>query len=399
MTENERRRLKICHAGCILLRIFVALLFLFVGIFIAGGLIGAFPNVNSIMIDTSFWLLYILFAVVVETLLFWLGIIMVYFTSEQLGFRWRVLGILCELIPIVNIIMLYIIVSTAAKECRVERERIKRDKARVAEKICNTRYPILMVHGVFFRDFKRVNYWGRVPKELELNGAKIFYGNHSSAAPVRECGKELKDRIEQIIKETGADKVNVIAHSKGGLDTRAALNIPGVAEHVATLTTINTPHRGCEFADYLLGKVPDSVRDSVARTYNAAASKLGDPNPDFIAAVTDLTHEKCMSFNEEMKDAPGVYYQSFGSKINSAISGRFPLAFTTDFVAKFDGPNDGLVGVESFSWGQKYQFVDVKGGRGVSHGDMIDLYRENLDNFDVREFYVQIVADLKNKGY
>ena len=309
------------------------------------------------------------------------------------------LGIICGLIPIANLVMLNIIVSTAAKECRVERKRIELDRSRASEHVCQTRYPILMVHGVFFRDFKRVNYWGRVPRELELNGATIYYGEHSSAAPVRECGVELKNRIEAIIKETGVEKLNVIAHSKGGLDMRAAINMPGVAEHIATLTTINTPHRGCEFADYLLGKVPESVRENVANAYNMAASKLGDPNPDFVAAVTDLTHSKCAEFNEEVKDNPNVYIQSFGSKINSPMSGRFPLSFTTDFVAHFDGPNDGLVGIESFPWGSDYHFIENNGHRGISHGDMIDLYRENRDDFDIREFYVQLVADLKKKGY
>ena len=33
-----------------------------------------------------------------------------------------------------------------------------------------------------------------------------------------------------------------------------------------------------------------------------------------------------------------------------------------------------------------------------AHGDMIDLNRENIDGFDVREFYVQLVADLKKMG-
>ena len=58
----------------------------------------------------------------------------------------------------------------------------------------------------------------------------------------------------------------------------------------------------------------------------------------------------------------------------------------------FDGPNDGLVGEESFRWGQNYQFLTVSGKRGISHGDMIDLNRENIKGFDVREFYVQVVA-------
>jgi triacylglycerol lipase len=30
---------------------------------------------------------------------------------------------------------------------------------------------------------------------------------------------------------------------------------------------------------------------------------------------------------------------------------------------------------------------------------MIDLNRENIKDFDIREFYVQILADLKKSGY
>ena len=73
-----------------------------------------------------------------------------------------------------------------------------------------------MVHGVFFRDFEHLNYWGRIPAELEANGAVICYGNHNSAAAVRDSAKELAERIHQIVIKTGCEKVNVIAHSKGG---------------------------------------------------------------------------------------------------------------------------------------------------------------------------------------
>ena len=65
----------------------------------------------------------------------------------------------------------------------------------------------------------------------------------------------------------------------------------------------------------------------------------------------------------------------------------------------FDGPNDGLVGEKSFAWGQKYEFITTAGTRGISHADMIDLNKENIPGFDVREFFVQVVADLKNRGF
>ena len=59
-------------------------------------------------------------------------------------------------------------------------------KQREDDQVCATRYPILMVHGVFFRDFKYFNYWGRIPEELEANGATIFYGNQPSADAVAD---------------------------------------------------------------------------------------------------------------------------------------------------------------------------------------------------------------------
>ena len=97
-------------------------------------------------------------------------------------------------------------------------------------------------------------------------------------------------------------------------------------------------------------------------------------------------------------DVPGVYYQSIGSKLNVASNGRFPLNFSYHLVQYFDGANDGLVGEMSFSWGQNYHFLTVPGKRGISHGDVIDLNRENFDGFDVRKFYVQLVNRLKQMG-
>ena len=72
---------------------------------------------------------------------------------------------------------------------------------------------------------------------------------------------------------------------------------------------------------------------------------------------------------------------------------------TAKFVKYFDGDNDGLVGEKSFEYGDRYVFVIPNGHRGISHGDIIDLNRENIDGFDVREFYVELVHDLKERGF
>ena len=341
----------------------------------------------------------IIIDIVVGNLVFWNGIIRVYITSKQIGLKWRLIGILCGMIPIAHLIVLGYIIRLTYREYTDESSRYYLNESRAADQICATRYPILMVHGVFFRDYKAFNYWGRIPADLEKNGARIFYGKQESAASIDVCGRQLADRIKEIVEETGCGKVNIIAHSKGGLDSRAAISLYGAAPYVASLTTVNTPHRGCQFADYLLCKAPEKLKNVVAGQYNGALSKVGDKDPDFIAAVTDLTHDAAKAFNDRCPDVPGVYYQSVGSKSVRAASGRFPLNLSYHLVNYFDGPNDGLVSIPSMKWGADFTYVSPRKSRGITHGDMIDLMRENIDGFDVRETYVNIVSGLKEKGF
>ena len=340
-------------------------------------------------------------AFLVNAIVFWNGMIRIYLTSYQLGIRYRVWGFLLGWIFPVNLIMLGKMIRVSNDEADFENEKFLKNRKRHADQLCKTKYPILMVHGVFFRDFKQgfLNYWGRIPDELRENGATVYFGNQQSAASVAECGEELAERIRNIVAETGCEKVNIIGHSKGGLDSRYAVSQCGVGDLVASITTINTPHRGCEFADYLLNVIPAAVQAKVASTYNFALSKLGDHNPDFLKAVNDLTSAACTARNEVVTDVPGIYYQSFGSHMKKAGGGRFPLNYSFHLVKHFDGPNDGLVGEKSFEWGEHYEYLEPTGNRGISHGDVIDLNRENFDGFDVREFYVNIVHDLKEKGY
>ncbi|MGN1003065.1 MAG: esterase/lipase family protein [Oscillospiraceae bacterium] len=384
------RRLRLCSHGTECLVIFCVTLLLSAGWHLWLGFT-LIPGKTALFLGSA------AVCVGLELVLFWNGIISVYCTSVQLGIRTRVIGVLLGWVPVVNLIVLARIVSVCGNELRFETKKHEQNLARKDERVCGTKYPILLVHGVFFRDFKRLNYWGRIPAELTANGACVYYGEHSSASSVADSAAELTARIRQIVAETGCGKVNIIAHSKGGLDCRAA--IAGEAgAYVASLTTINTPHRGCGFADYLLEKVPAGTKEKIEKTYNAAARKLGDPQPDFMAAVTDLTAERCGRFDEEHPAPAAIYCRSVGSVLKRARGGKFPLNFSYRLVKYFDGENDGLVAEDSFRWGETYTLLRPAHRRGISHGDMIDLNRENIRDFDVREFYVGLVAQLKERG-
>lgn len=231
-----------------------------------------------------------LLCIAIEAVVFWNGIISVYVSSVQLGIKIRIIGILCGFIPVANLVALGKIIHTTKQEVWLETEKCRLDLSRKDRFICKTKYPILLVHGVFFRDFRHLNYWGRIPKELETNGAVIYYGNHQSASSVKDSAAELSDRIEKIIAQTGCEKINIIAHSKGGLDCRYAIANCGIKQYVASLTTINTPQRGCLFADYLLEKVPESVKNSlIGRLDTTTAPQLETELTPCLEDATELT--------------------------------------------------------------------------------------------------------------
>ncbi len=382
---------------------------------LAGGsdLLIAFLAAMCIDIAVFIWLLFtfdfslnllksipfIITSVIACATVFWNGIIRVYLTSRQLRFSLRALGIIFGMWPVVNIIILLIIIGKTKNEAVFEARHDELETARQGQNICATKYPILLVHGVFFRDRYVFNYWGRIPGALERNGAELYYGKQQSALSVKGSAAELAVRIKEIIAETGAEKINIIAHSKGGLDSRYALSRLDCGKYVASLTTVNTPHRGCIFVDKVFESLSPEAQQKMANTYNAASRVRGDTDPDFLSAVGDLRKTSCDKLNEETPDCEGVYYQSVGSVTKNSRSGRFPMDISYPFVKKTDGENDGLVSIDSMKWGEKFYFIPANGRRGVTHSDVIDLNRENFDGFDVREFFVQLVADLKNMGY
>lgn len=376
-----------------------------------GRLLGVF--LITLLLSVA-WLFYIIFATdlsagriilssvfvfLSELVIFWGGMARCFLTSVQLGIKWRLLAVVFAWIVPINIILLSKMISLVKDECLVETEKIELDSVRAENEICKTKYPVLLVHGVFFRDFRYFNYWGRIPATLIRNGATLYYGNQQSAASVENSGEELARRITQIVEETGCEKVNIIAHSKGGLDSRYAISGCNMDKYVASLTTVCTPHYGCKFAEWILSKVSEGFYKAVADKYNKALKMVGDENPDFCAAVNSLTASACESFSERCPDKEGVYYQSIGSVSKKAGAGKFPLNLSYRFVKLFDGENDGLVSLSSMKWGEHFERLVPEGERGITHGDVIDLNRENIKGFDVREYYVKLLSDLKAKGF
>ncbi len=170
-----------------------------------------------------------------------------------------------------------------------------------------------------------------------------------------------------------------------------------MAPYVASLTTMNTPHRGCRFVDYAC-LLPDALYRLVAFCFDRTFQRFGDRNPDFYTSTHQFATKESKRFNSEVPDSPQVYYQSYTSKMKHPWS-HMLLSITYCMIKPLEGENDGLVSVESAKWGEFKGVFSNTRTRGISHGDIIDLKREDYKNFDVIETYVRIVEELKERGF
>ena len=221
-------------------------------------------------------------------------------------------------------------------------------------------YPIVLAHGIARFDILRqlvhqeldlppndleekLQYFKNIRTFLNQNGfPSVSNPNVEFAGSVRDRAAELKTHVEGVLDQNGADKVHIIAHSMGGLDARLMIVELGMAEKVASLTTIGTPHYGSPVADRLVG----FGGGKLLKTLQEKALKLD------INGVRSLSSEVCREFDEAARNAEaknGVFYQVYSSY--EALEEMFsPLLVTSVIVRAVEGRNDGLVSVTSQMW-------------------------------------------------
>ena len=269
---------------------------------------------------------------------------------------------------------------------------------------CATVYPLLMVHGMGFRDRKHLNYWGRIPVKLMRNGARVFYGGQDSAGSAEDNAVKLAGSLENVLKATGADKVNIIAHSKGGLEARL-LASRGYADRIASISTINTPHNGSVTVDRLM-RLPRPLIRLAARLTDLWMKLLGDESPDALSCFELFMTAAAERFNAENPVPEGVLCQSFAFKMKNA-RGDLTMMIPYLVVRHFEGDNDGLLPERAVRWAQFRGVYTSVSGRGISHPDQVDIRRMRFSRrqptndheiADITDFYIRLVSELKSKG-
>jgi triacylglycerol lipase len=235
--------------------------------------------------------------------------------------------------------------------------------------------------------------WGRIPHVLREKGVEIYFGNTDAWGSIESNAELLKATVDKVLEETGKEKVNIIAHSKGGLDSRYMIWKYNYGDKVTSLTTVSTPHHGAVLADMILDL--KTVHTKAAKRSLEELSKLFDDiSPDIYTAGYNLTTANMKEFNRIVTMDDRVYYQSIYSIMNNAADDLF-LAASYNFIKKETGENDGLVSEYSARWGNNITRVEG----GISHAQIIDITGKDLFDMKIPNIYLRIVNDLSNKGF
>jgi triacylglycerol lipase len=273
-----------------------------------------------------------------------------------------------------------------------------------------------LVHGIGLRDNWRVRYWGRIPKALTECGARVHYGMQDAWGSIEDNAATLRATLLAVVEQEGCEKVNIIAHSKGGLDARMLASWEDCAPHIASITTLATPHAGSRTLDAVM-RLPAPLLKAIAWPINAFFRLLGDRSPDFFTVCSQLTGTAMSSFNEKHPVPEGLFCQSYAVAMNR-LRDDPTMAFSYVIVRHFEGANDGLVAVSSMPFGTFGGLIEGIGSAGISHCDVIDLRRQLLKRppspvgavigeapaannekpYDIVDWHKDLVANLKARG-
>lgn len=123
-------------------------------------------------------------------------------------------------------------------------------------------WPVVLVHGFggststpVFGDY----FWG-VRDALAADGVHAVAPSLPRFASSPERAEVLAKVVDEVLAATGAERVHIIGHSQGGLDSRYLIEHLGYQEKVGSLTTLSTPHQGSPVA-MIFDPFPDLLVD------------------------------------------------------------------------------------------------------------------------------------------
>lgn len=237
-------------------------------------------------------------------------------------------------------------------------------------------YPIALVHGMG-GDKPFLRYYRTINEDLHSLGVQYVQPQVHRYGIVEKRAAQLEEQLLTFLKQNkSVKKLNLIAHSMGGLDSRYLISKLGGNEYIASLTTIGTPHHGSSYCDFCVDKAISPLKlENIIQLF------------DFeYGAWNNLTTRYLKDFNINIRDDPAIKYYSIAG--DALISKTNILYLPYQYIRRAEGPNDGLVSVSSATYG------DFLGTVPFDHAQQI-----GWSFLDSRYFYRYIVNFLAEQGH
>ncbi|MBF0229564.1 MAG: hypothetical protein HQK63_08255 [Desulfamplus sp.] len=313
-----------------------------------------------------------------------------------------------------------------------------------ADTSCQTKYPIVLAHGIAMNDIPNaIEYFNGIKTRLESKGAKVFISQVDKIAATGTKAYQFANYLNTQVYPKGYSKVNIIGHSHGGIYTKYAIKFSSYkspkygtktwslpASKVASLTQIDSPNQGTPVADFALGAndlVGGLVGIGVDTLYTTIFKTLfgsseSDVYVDAMANGYDLSLDGGGALYTKLggnSGISGIYCQSYMHKMKSLLcvgvpqigviqllSVSMPIqcgAATIGYKSSKGPhmPSDGVVSEKSAKWAN-YRGMDDGGLfqiAGVDHCNATGLPYGWTGFFRAPDKFEAIVKDLKAKGY
>ncbi|MCB0934065.1 MAG: alpha/beta fold hydrolase [Mycobacterium sp.] len=117
--------------------------------------------------------------------------------------------------------------------------------------------PVIFVHGYFQN---RADFWWMARQFRKTSRGPLYGFNYPWWDSVDNNTPRLSRFVDRVCAETGAAKVDLVAHSLGGLVILEYTHSPAGEGKVAHCITIGTPHDGVKWRGPILGRVGNELR-------------------------------------------------------------------------------------------------------------------------------------------
>ncbi|PFG04823.1 triacylglycerol lipase [Bacillus sp. es.034] len=243
-------------------------------------------------------------------------------------------------------------------------------------------FPILFIHGIDASSETWLSDNDMIPITRGAGYQSVFIDLHPDEDMWRN-GEMLAGKLREMY-EYFNEKIVIVSHSKGGIDTQSALVHHGAFAYVKRVITLSTPHHGSELADLAFSKWAGWLTDALKSKTNAVFS-LQTAYMKGFRAETDGS--------DLMKEIP-IY--TFGG---TGWGGAYSELFWGGLYLSRFGQSDGAVLVKS----SRLPYAKEVAVRDWTHstikkGSNVFPYLKNLYTDEVTDIPYAVGSEMASEG-